>query len=159
MRNIKSIVKALLLGSVLCSCEKDIESHYSAIQANRLLSADVEKEWLRTARTEDGQAIDVEECQDRNTLVFLIGKSKTVDSLYVQHRASICSDGQKPSIVYKARYSLAEDIHGQFEDEIVIEKEELLDINRIAVRNLTADYMTLAYTVDGVEIVEEYSFE
>lgn len=155
LKNIQNLIKALLIGSVLCSCGDDISERYQGDYANILLaSTESIKSWVRVSRSEDGQSLDISDCEDTNSLIFI--RTTTADTLFLINRIAECGDGIDSLLLYTARYSVDEDAQGNFTDGITMEAEAYMDINFMEVEQLTSKYLRVNYTVDGVKIVESY---
>ncbi|PIB35926.1 hypothetical protein BFP72_11240 [Reichenbachiella sp. 5M10] len=155
-RRIYRTLVVILLGG-LAACAQDIETKYSVGQVNHLLTAENSKEWERVYRSENGSTIDLVDCIDSNSLVFV--EATKADSVVMWSQSFDCENSEQPTLVYQAYYELEEDAKGQFEGVIDLTNERLQDINQMEVLYLTSEYLRIEYSESGVKVVEEYSYE
>jgi len=152
--------RILFLGVVLLcwltQCgTKDISRSFDVSQANRLLTADTEKVWSLTSRTESGVEV-FSACLEDNTITFV--KARTDDSLYVMGRTTDCELSTAVEALFSAKYTLDDDGNDVFQNVLSLKEETPLSIGTIQVDELTSSRLKVSYIVDGTPIQEKYSY-
>lgn len=158
---IKNTLLALLLGSAFFACVSDIGTTLKTDQAQRLLTGDTVKFWVRVSRTEDGSDVDVSSCEESAAIVMTYN-SNVADTLFYykefpKEGFSDNSGGSDP--YFKAVYELSGDVDDNFTDMINLSDidPEDFSISNIEVIDMTTDYLRIRYSQSSDE--EESSSE
>ncbi|WP_162556011.1 hypothetical protein [Reichenbachiella versicolor] len=154
---IKNSILALLIGSAFFACVGDIGTNLKSEQAQRLLSGDTVKHWVRVERFESGDEVDVSTCEQSVSFTFT-NFAEEADTLYYfyQFPTEQCDEGVIKRIRSKAVYELESDIDNNFKGKVKLSEfiPEENTISELTIIDLTTRYMKLEYREGDTDIVE-----
>ena len=154
----KSTILALLISGAFFACVGDIGTTLKSSQANRMLSNDSTKRWVRISRTDNGNDVNVEACENKAMIAFSNSPTKA-DTIRYFLTPPVDDCDQVEQLLYKAVYEISTDLADNFDNMILLSKfvpSENAPTN-FTVIDFTTDYLKVTFRQGESDITEIYS--
>lgn len=151
----------MLLGVALFACNtSDVSRSFRVSQAERVLSGGSSKSWLRVARFENGNSVELGSCQDEQKLIF--DTSTTTKVVYkIGEKSNCTATVTEPDTLINGTWELPGNVDNIITDTLLM-SDPNLSLNPRVIRSLTSKFLELSYTENNgtidVEVVEHYTF-
>lgn len=142
----------------LASCGTgDISKKFTKTEAVRLLASDKKKTWTRVSKTEDGQKVELSECEENNSLAFEVTDSDSL--LYKLGQPPGCTSNQaEADTLLKAIWSLSQNITLISTDTLFLSDLEGKALPPFIIQQLSARRLNLQFMDQDKLTTEEYIF-
>ena len=136
----------------------NISREFTKIQAVRLLTSDSSKQWIRISRTENGDRLELTECEEDNSLYFVVTSSDSI--VYrIDDLPNCNSKNTTPDTLLVANWSLTQNVNLISTDTLNLTDLESGTSSPISISALTPRKLNIQFLDENSNLVtEEYIY-